>query len=131
LCYYTGNELRNVEVLIKQKWKHGGMKMSKFGLFGKLIAKDGERETLVKILLEAAESMKDLIDCEIYLVNVSPEDPNSVFVFEVWKNESVHQASLSLESTQTLIQRAKPILAGMERIATLLPSGGKVISAII
>ncbi|MFD1738868.1 putative quinol monooxygenase [Bacillus salitolerans] len=99
--------------------------MGKFGLFGKLIAKDGERETLVNILLEAAESMENLDECEVYLVNVSSDEPNSVFVYEVWKDENAHKASLSLEVTQTLIQRAKPIIAGMERISTLLPIGGK------
>lgn len=99
--------------------------MDRFGLFGKLIAKDGERETLVKILLDAAKSMQNLDDCELYVVNVSPDDPHSVFVYEVWANESAHQASLSLEVTQTLIARAKPIMAGMERISTLVPTGGK------
>jgi quinol monooxygenase YgiN len=105
--------------------KLGGMKMSKFGLFGKFIAKDGELEKLVNILLEAAESLEKLDDCQIYFINVSNEEPNSVFVYEVWKDENAHQASLSLEATQTLIQRAKPIISGMERIVTLVPIGGK------
>ncbi|MBS4201054.1 antibiotic biosynthesis monooxygenase [Bacillus sp. FJAT-49732] len=99
--------------------------MGKYALFNKLVAKEGEQETLVNILLEAADSMRNLEDCEIYLVNISPEDPNSVFVYEVWSDESAHQASLSLEAAQTLIQKAKPIIAGMERIVTLSPKGGK------
>src|SRR5690554_4679149 len=99
--------------------------MSKFGLFGKLIAKEGERDLLVEILLEAAESMGKLMDCEIYLVNISNDDLNAVFVYEVWRNEKAHQASLSLEAVQLLIQRAKPIITGMERINTLMPLGGK------
>ncbi|MEH7111488.1 putative quinol monooxygenase [Neobacillus niacini] len=99
--------------------------MEKFGIYGKLIAKEGEREQLATILLEAAESMDTLGDCELYLVSVAPADPNSVYVYEVWSSESAHQASLTLESTQTLIQRAKPILAGMERISTFVPRGGK------
>ncbi|MBS4218535.1 antibiotic biosynthesis monooxygenase [Bacillus sp. FJAT-49711] len=99
--------------------------MSKFALFGKLSAKDGQRDVLVNILLQAADSMRQLEDCEMYLVNISPEDPNSVFVYEVWIDESAHQASLSLEAAQALIQQAKPIIAGMERIATLSPKGGK------
>jgi quinol monooxygenase YgiN len=104
--------------------------MSKYGLFGKLITKEGERDTLVKILLEAAQSMENLVDCEIYLVNVSNDEPNAVFVYEVWSSESAHQDSLSLEATQTLIQRAKPIITGMERINTLMPRGGKVITTL-
>lgn len=99
--------------------------MSKYGLYGKFTLKEGERDTLVDILLEASQSMKDLAECELYLVNTSDVEPNSVFVYEVWSNENAHQASLSLESTQTLIKRAKPIITGMERISTLKPVGGK------
>lgn len=101
------------------------MNVSKFGIYGKLTAVAGQREQLERILLEAAESLQNHDDCELYLVSVAPEDPNSVYVYEVWNSESAHQASLSLESTRTLIQQAKPILAGMERISTLVPRGGK------
>jgi quinol monooxygenase YgiN len=99
--------------------------LSKFGLYGKLTAREGERDTLVDILLDAAASMGELGDCEIYQVNISEDDPHSVFVYEVWSSEGAHQASLDLESTQTLIQKAKPILVGVERINTLIPQGGK------
>jgi quinol monooxygenase YgiN len=103
--------------------------MSKFGLYGKFRVNEENREKLVEILLEAAESMKSLDECEIYLVNVSEEEPNAVFVYEVWSNAEAHQASLSLEVTQTLISRAKPLITGMERISTLEPRGGKGVSA--
>lgn len=99
--------------------------MSKYSLFGKFEVKEGERDTMVDILLEAAESMKNLDECEIYLVNISESEPNSVYVYEVWSNENAHQASLTLEATQTLINRAKPIIAGIERISTLRTKGGK------
>ncbi|MEI5906830.1 putative quinol monooxygenase [Bacillus spongiae] len=102
--------------------------MSKFGLFVKFTVREGERDTLVNILLEAAESMQQLNECQIYLVNVSDDEPNSVFVYEVWSDENAHQASLSLEGTQLLIKRSKPIITGMERISTLQPKGGKGIS---
>src|SRR5690606_26222759 len=102
--------------------------MSKFGLFGRFIVKDGERDTLVNILQEAAESMNTLEECEIYLVSVAEEEANAVYVHEVWSNENDHQASLALESTQTLIKRAKPIITGMERINTLTTKGGKGVS---
>lgn len=84
---------------------------------------------MVDILLEAAESMKSLEECELYLINVSESDPDSVYVYEVWKNEAAHQASLTLEATQTLIKRAKPIITGMERITTLKTLGGKGITS--
>ena len=99
--------------------------MSKFSLFGKFTVQEGHRDTMVDILLEAAESMMNLDECQIYLVNISENEPNSVYVYEVWSNENAHQASLTLEVTQTLIKRAKPIITGMERISTLKTIGGK------
>ncbi|MEZ2719047.1 putative quinol monooxygenase [Niallia circulans] len=104
--------------------------MDKFSLFGKFMVREGERDTMVNILLEAAESMKNLDDCEMYLVNISESEPNSVYVYEVWSNENAHQASLTLEATQTLIRQAKPIITGMDRISTLKTKGGKGISSI-
>ncbi|GAB2571525.1 putative quinol monooxygenase [Gracilibacillus alcaliphilus] len=103
--------------------------MNKFGLFGKFTTKEADRDRLVAILLEAAESMKDLEECEVYIVSASEDEPNAVYVYEVWADESTHQASLTLESTQTLIKHAKPIITGMERICTLEPKGGKGISS--
>ena len=102
--------------------------MSKFGLYGKFLIKDGERDTMVNILLEAAKSMEVLDECEVYHVHVSEDEPNSIFVYEVWSNEEAHQASLNLESTQTLIKHAMPLITGMERISTLKPKGGKGLS---
>lgn len=99
--------------------------MNKFSLFGKFTIQEGKRDTMVDILLEAAESMKNLDECEIYLVNVSESELNCVYVYEVWSNENAHKASLTLESTQTLIKRAKPIITDMERISTLKTIGGK------
>ncbi len=80
---------------------------------------------MVNILLEAAESMETLDECEIYVVNITDNEPNSVYVYEVWTNESSHQASLSLEVTQKLVSQAKPIITGMERISTLKTKGVK------
>ncbi|WP_042149914.1 putative quinol monooxygenase [Paucisalibacillus sp. EB02] len=99
--------------------------MSKFSIFGKFIVREGQQDKLVEILLEAAESLNNLEECEIYLVSTSDNEPNCVYVYEVWSNENAHQASLSLESTQALISRAKPIITGMERISTLETKGGK------
>ena len=102
--------------------------MSKFSLYGKFTVQDGERDTMVEILLEAAESMANFEECEIYLVNINETEPDSVYVYEVWSSEEAHQASLSLEFTQKLIQRAKPIITGMDRVSTLKTMGGKGVS---
>ncbi|WP_419880828.1 putative quinol monooxygenase [Peribacillus sp. B-H-3] len=99
--------------------------MNKYSLLGKFTVQEGQRETLTDILLEAADSMMNLDECQIYLVNISEVELNAVYVYEVWSDEGAHQASLTLEATQTLIKRAKPIITGIERISTLKTVGGK------
>ncbi|MGD6817908.1 putative quinol monooxygenase [Metabacillus sp. 113a] len=99
--------------------------MGKFGLYGRLTAKEGKREELAAILLEAAESMKELPGCELYVVSLAEDERESVYIYEVWSNEEAHQASLGNEATKMLIKQARPIIADMDRITTLKPLGGK------
>lgn len=94
-----------------------------YGLIGKLTAVPGERETLLAILLEAATAMEQEPTCAAYRVNVSLDD-ESLVVYEVWESMEAHQQSLSLETTQTLIGKAKPILANIERLAVFEPRSG-------
>lgn len=103
--------------------------MNKFSLLNKFIVQEGKTEEMVDILLEAAKSMEAIKECEIYLVNISNNEPNLVYVYEVWQDENSHQTSLTLEATQSLISKAKPIISGMERISTLTIKGGKGISS--
>ncbi|MCC5893280.1 hypothetical protein [Exiguobacterium sp.] len=57
-----------------------------------------------------------------YRVSVSLDD-DSIVVYEVWASEDAHQKSLTLPATQQLIGRAKPIMAGVERLVTFEPRG--------
>lgn len=99
--------------------------MGKFSLFGKFTVEVSNQEKLAAILVEAAESMEAVEGCTIYLVSVSPDEPDAVYVYEVWDDEAAHQNSLTLEVTQTLISKARPLITGMERIRTLETLGGK------
>jgi len=99
--------------------------MSKFGMFGKITTVDGKRDDLVAILLEAAEAMNALNECEVYIVSVKDEQPNAVWVTEIWQDELAHQASLKIDAIKTLIQRGRPLILGMETIETFVPRGGK------
>jgi quinol monooxygenase YgiN len=98
--------------------------MSTFGLYGKIIAQPGQRDALVAGLLEAAALMQHLPGCELYIVNVSASEPDAVWVTEVWRSASDHQASLAQEEIKALIKRTMPLIAGGERIE-IIPIGGK------
>lgn len=95
-----------------------------FGLYGKLSVQVGQRNEMVAILLEAAASLQDDPECRLYLVNVSPDDPDTVWVTEVWTSREAHAASLTREEIKVLINRGRPLIAGGERIE-VVPVGGK------
>ncbi|MFN4214080.1 putative quinol monooxygenase [Exiguobacterium sp.] len=93
-----------------------------YGMIGKLTAIQGERETLLAILLEAATAMEQEAGCEAYRVSVSLDD-DAIVVYEVWASEAAHQQSLALPVTRRLIDQAKPILASVEQMVTFEPKG--------
>ncbi|MFP7495258.1 putative quinol monooxygenase [Terribacillus saccharophilus] len=98
--------------------------MLKYGLYGKFLVDQENRDELGSILLEAAEAMAHVDGCEVYQISISPDEPQAVYVYEVWTDEAAHQASLALDVTQTLIRRAKPLITGIERLHTLQTLGG-------
>lgn len=98
--------------------------MDKFGMYAKFTTKPGARDQLVDILLEAAAGAGAVPDCELYVVNVSETEPDTVWVTEVWSHAEAHAASLQEEATRAAIQRAMPLIAGVESIP-LRPVGGK------
>ena len=100
------------------------MYMSKFGLYGKITTHPGQRDALVAVLLDAAALMQHVSGCELYVVNVSPTEPEVIWVTEVWSSAEAHQASLTLEGIKETIKRGRPLIAGGERIE-IVPIGGK------
>jgi quinol monooxygenase YgiN len=95
-----------------------------YGLFGKFSAQLGRRDDLVGYLLQAAELLERTPDCLHYIVSTSDE-PEAVWVCEVWTDEAAHDASLEPEDIQALIQEAQPLIAGMSEQRQLTVHGGK------
>jgi quinol monooxygenase YgiN len=102
--------------------------MSRFGLFGKFTAQPGQRDALLALLVEAAKGVSDAPGCEIWIVSTSPDDPDGIWVSEVWRSEEDHAASLKGDETRALIERAMPLIKGMEHVK-LAPVAGKGLAA--
>jgi quinol monooxygenase YgiN len=96
-----------------------------YGLTGKMIAQPGQRDTLISYLLQAAEGMRDLEGCYLYMVSSANDDPNGIWVTEVWRNKAEHDASLTLAGAQELIAKARPLIAGFGERFETTPIGGK------
>ena len=92
-----------------------------YGLIGKIIARPGERDELISILLEGAA---DMPGCLSYVVARDSSDADALWVTEVWDKQESHLASLSLPSVQSAISRGKPLIAGFGERFETVPVGG-------
>lgn len=92
-----------------------------YGLIGKMIAKPGQRDALVSILLAGAGEMPG---CRIYLVAADPSDENAIWITEAWDTEAQHTASLQLPEVQAAIAQARSLIEGFGERFVMTPLGG-------
>lgn len=83
----------------------------------------GRREELVGHLLRAADALRPLPDCLIYLVSTT-DQPDDVLVTEVWTSLDAHDASLTHPAVRQLITEARPLIVGMQPGVLLDVRGG-------
>jgi quinol monooxygenase YgiN/mannose-6-phosphate isomerase-like protein (cupin superfamily) len=96
--------------------------MSKIGRYSKAIAKPGQADALAERLLQVAEAMREVPGCELYIVNRAVDDPNAVWVTEVWASQADIDASLEAAEKEQ-IREVLAMTDGFERI-DLSPLGG-------
>ncbi len=96
----------------------------KYGLFGKFVAQSGKRDELIVILLQAAELLQQNKECLSYIVGRA-DNPNDVWVSELWENKEAHDASLEPEDIRELIMTARPLIAEMPDGTEFQALGGK------
>ena len=92
-----------------------------YGLIAKLTAASGKRDELIAILQEGAAAMPG---CVSYIVARDSADEHILWVTEVWDSVADHHASFSLAAVKNAVVRAKPIVAGFEKIAVTMPVWG-------
>jgi len=97
-----------------------------YGLIGKILAAPGKRDALIEILLEGTA---DMPGCLSYIVAKDTQDPNGIWITEVWDSEESHRASLSLPQAQAAIAKGRPLIAGFAERFTTEPVGGAGLSA--
>jgi quinol monooxygenase YgiN len=99
--------------------------MSAYGCYVKFTAQLGQRDALIEHLLSAAALMEKAAACQLYLINTSLAEPESVWVTEVWSSQEEHDASLTIEGVQASIKQVLPLLARSPEKIDVLPVGGK------
>lgn len=92
-----------------------------YGLMGKMIAKPGQRDALIAVLLEGSGSMPG---CRSYIVAKDAKDENAIWVNEIWDSKESHAASLRLPAVQAAIAKGRPLIAGFDSYTETEPIGG-------
>ncbi len=82
-----------------------------FANVGTLGAAPGRRDELVAHLTSPKPGLVDA-GCLLYEVGVSDDEPDTVFVAELWTSAEAHRASLELLEVQQAIAAARPLLSG-------------------
>jgi len=83
-----------------------------FANVGTLGVLPGRRDELVAHLTRPSETLLSA-GCLMYEVGVSDEEPETVFVVELWTSAEAHRASLQLPEVQQAIAEARPLLSGV------------------
>lgn len=78
---------------------------------GSLGAVAGKRDELVSHLIRRNDDLRGA-GCLLYDVGINDEDPDNVFVVELWESSAAHQSSLALPGVKAAIAAARPLLSG-------------------
>ena len=95
----------------------------RYGYLATMRTKPGHRDDLVTILLAGEDGLR-AAGCDLYVVGTSDPDPDTVWVFEVWRSKAHHDESLSHPATKAAIAAALPLLTGERTGQELTIAGG-------
>lgn len=66
---------------------------------------------MVAVLTRRSAELTDA-GCLLYEVGVNDEQPDTVFVVELWTSAEAHRGSLELQTVRDAITEARPLLSG-------------------
>jgi len=99
--------------------------MSRVGRYVKFTARSGQGDALAERMLGVAEGLRAIAGCELYVINRSTEDPDTIWVTEAWRSQEELDASLQTEEAKAAIPEVMALVqeGSFERI-DLAPLGG-------
>jgi quinol monooxygenase YgiN len=94
-----------------------------YGYNGSMKAKPGHRDDVVAILLRNDDVLR-AAGCHLYVVSVSDDELDTIWINEAWETREHHHASLQLPEVQAAIAEAMPLLTGEFTSQELTVVGG-------
>ncbi len=84
-----------------------------YALINKMTTMPGKRQEVIDILTESGKAFDDVPSCLLYLVSEDVDDPNVIWIQDVWTNKADHEAIMKSEKMMSYIKKAMPLLEGM------------------
>jgi quinol monooxygenase YgiN len=85
--------------------------MYKYGLSVKFKSTEDNRQKLSSVLLKASELVSRAKGCQLYLVSLDEDEPDTLWTTEIWDSREDHENSLSVIGVKELISQATPLFA--------------------
>lgn len=98
--------------------------MTRVARYGKAVARPGNGEELARLLLEAARELGDDPGCELYLINHQADDPDLIWVTELWRSQADLDASIERIRGSDRVAASMALIESWEMVE-LEPLGGK------
>ena len=94
-----------------------------YGLIGSFTAHPGQRDAIIALM---TASSGDMPGCLSYVVARGSQDPDHIWVTEVWDDDPSHKASLQIPLVAETIRKAMPLIAGFGQHTVTEPVGGTI-----
>jgi quinol monooxygenase YgiN len=94
------------------------------GIYVRFQARPGRGADLAANLLDGIHSFGHIPACELCLVNRPPQDPDTVYVTEVWSSRAEHEAFAARDDVQAFIHDVHALAAEPPEVTYVVPVGG-------
>jgi quinol monooxygenase YgiN len=100
----------------------------RIGRYVRMVAQPGRGEALADTMLRVADGLRATPGCELYVVNVSADEADTIWVTEVWADQEASDRALSSDMADVGISEVLDLLAGPPELVDLVPIGGPGLS---
>ncbi|WP_143517063.1 putative quinol monooxygenase [Pseudonocardia sp. MH-G8] len=101
-----------------------GAEEERVGRYVRMAAHPGEGAALADALLNVAGNMRQAPGCEMYVVNLSADEPDIVWVTELWSDALSSDRALGGELGQVGLEDVVTHLAAPPELIAVRPLGG-------
>jgi quinol monooxygenase YgiN len=81
------------------------------GRYVKMTARPGQGETLSALMLDVALSLRGTDGCRLYTINRPADEPDAIWVTELWRDQQAVDASLQALQTEAGKARLGEVMA--------------------